>query len=282
MGSMTQQDPTLDEELMELADALREHLVWQRACGTTALPQAPPTQEAAMAAALPPAPQAPATATEPRAAAHEGAAVAPVAPRAPRIEVPQDPAARLAKLEQLAAAARACDKCRLHATRTQAVFSRGSPSSELMFVGEGPGADEDAQGVPFVGKAGQLLDKMIKAMGLDPAEVYVCNIVKCRPPENRTPEPDEMAACIPYLHEQIALVAPKAIVALGGTAAKGLLGATEGITRLRGRWRLYRASIPVMPTFHPSYLLRKEDAKRDVWIDLKDVVKTLGRTLPGK
>jgi DNA polymerase len=151
-----------------------------------------------------------------------------------------------------------------------------------MFVGEGPGADEDAQGLPFVGKAGQLLDRMIKAMGFDPAEVYICNIVKCRPPENRTPEPDEMTACIPYLHEQIALVQPKCMVALGGTAAKGLLGTTEGITRLRGRWKLYRASIPVMPTFHPSYLLRKEDAKREVWSDLKEVLKNLGRPLPAK
>jgi DNA polymerase len=149
-------------------------------------------------------------------------------------------------------------------------------------VGEGPGADEDAQGFPFVGKAGQLLDKMIAAMGLGRDEVYVCNIVKCRPPDNRKPEPAEMAACTPYLKEQLELVAPEVIVALGATAVQGLFGTTEGITRMRGRWKLYGGRIPVMPTFHPAYLLRTPAAKREVWDDLQAVLRQMGRTLPAK
>jgi DNA polymerase len=149
-----------------------------------------------------------------------------------------------------------------------------------MFVGEGPGADEDAQGLPFVGKAGQLLDRMIAAMGLDRDEVYVCNVVKCRPPNNRKPDRDEMRACAPYLREQIDLVDPRVIVALGATALEGLLGIGGGITRLRGTWRLYDGRISVMPTFHPAYLLRQPSAKRQVWEDLQAVVGQLGRVLP--
>jgi len=151
-----------------------------------------------------------------------------------------------------------------------------------MIVGEGPGADEDAQGEPFVGAAGQLLDKMISAMGYDRDDFYICNVVKCRPPKNRTPDPTEIAACMPYLHEQIALIEPKVIISMGATALKGLLGVQDGIIRARGKWRLYRASIPVMPTFHPAYLLRQETAKRDVWNDLKEVLKHMGRTVPEK
>src|SRR4029077_3709800 len=132
-----------------------------------------------------------------------------------------------------------CTRCRLHEERTQTVFARGTGSSGLCFIGEGPGADEDAQGYPFVGKAGQLLDRMIAAMGFGRDEVYVCNIVKCRPPKNRKPEPDEMASCRPYLVRQLELIEPKVIVALGATAVEGLLGVSGGITRLRGNWRLY-------------------------------------------
>lgn len=173
----------------------------------------------------------------------------------------------------------ACTACRLHEARTQTVFARGTGSSGLLFVGEGPGADEDAQGLPFVGAAGQLLDKMIAAMGMTRDEVYVCNIVKCRPPKNRKPEPDEMNACRGYVDRQIELIAPQVIVALGATAVQGLLGTTEGITRLRGRWKLYRG-IAVMPTFHPAYLLRTPSAKRQVWTDLQAVLHHMGRPLP--
>ena len=154
-------------------------------------------------------------------------------------------------------------------------------------MGEAPGADEDAQGIPFVGRAGQLLDKMIQAMGLSPAtEVYVCNIIKCRPPGNRRPEPEEIATCIPYLHEQLAEVDPRAIVAMGNTAVAALLGTTLGISKVRGAWKLYRGKIPVMPTYHPSYLLRpgpaQAEAKRQAWEDLQTVMKELGLTKPPK
>jgi DNA polymerase len=173
-----------------------------------------------------------------------------------------------------------CTRCALHAKRTQTVFARGNGSSGLCFVGEGPGADEDAQGFPFVGPAGQLLDRMIAAMGLLRDEVYVCNIVKCRPPNNRKPEPEEMAACMPYLEQQIDWLEPQVIVALGATAVQGLLGTSEGIMRLRGKWKLFKGRIAVMPTFHPAYLLRTPAAKREVWDDLQAVLRQMGRPIP--
>ena len=167
------------------------------------------------------------------------------------------------------------------------MFSRGNPEAKLCFVGEAPGADEDAQGLPFVGRAGQLLDKMIGAMGLDPVkDVYVCNIIKCRPPENRKPEPIEIETCIPYLHEQLAAVEPKVIVALGNTAVAALLNTKLGITKVRGQWKLYRGKVPVMPTYHPSYLLRASpqqgEAKKQAWDDLQAVMKDLGLPLKAK
>ncbi len=156
-----------------------------------------------------------------------------------------------------------------------------------MFIGEAPGADEDATGLPFVGKAGQLLDKMIAAMGLDPErDVYVCNIVKCRPPENRRPTPEEMSSCFPYVNEQIDLVSPKVIVAMGNTAVAAMLDTKMGITRLRGQWKLYRGRVPMMPTYHPSYLLRpgpqQLESKRQAWDDLQAVMKELGLERPPK
>lgn len=161
------------------------------------------------------------------------------------------------------------------------MFARGNPEAALCFVGEAPGAEEDAQGLPFVGRAGQLLDRMIVAMGLAPErDVYICNILKCRPPDNRRPEPIETATCIPYLHEQLSLVRPRAIVALGNTAVAALLDTSLGITKLRGQWKLYRGQTLVMPTYHPSYLLRPSpqqvEAKRQVWADLQLVMKELG------
>jgi uracil-DNA glycosylase len=170
----------------------------------------------------------------------------------------------------------------LHEKRRQTVFSRGDPFAELAFVGEGPGAEEDAQGAPFVGPAGLLLDRMIAAMGYHRDAVYVANIVKCRPPNNRKPEPEEMASCMPYLVQQLGMVKPKVIVALGATAVQGLCGTTEGITRMRGKWKLYKGSIPIMPTFHPAYLLRTPSAKREVWADLQEVMKHLGRPAPSR
>lgn len=187
------------------------------------------------------------------------------------------PDERRRTLSVLAADVVGCTRCVLHEARNKTVFARGNPDAELCFVGEGPGADEDAEGLPFVGKAGQLLDRMIAAMGYAVDDVYICNVVKCRPPGNRKPEPDEMTACLPYLHEQLATVSPKVIVALGATAAHGLFGAPTSITRARGQWKLYRSKIPVMPTFHPAYLLRQPEAKREVWQDLQAVMERLGK-----
>lgn len=196
----------------------------------------------------------------------------------PSLERPE----RSARLSSLSETVASCTRCPLAEHRTQTVFSRGDPMAELCFVGEGPGQSEDEQGEPFVGAAGQLLDTMIGAMGYARDEVYICNIVKCRPPNNRTPTDAEMAACTPFVTEQLELVQPKAIVALGATALRGLLGPGEGITKARGKWKLYRGSIPVMPTFHPSYVLRMgtKEVKSMVWSDLKQVLAQLGRKPP--
>jgi DNA polymerase len=172
-----------------------------------------------------------------------------------------------------------CTRCKLGPGRTKLVFGVGSPRAELMFVGEGPGADEDRQGEPFVGRAGQLLTKMIEAMGYRREEVYIANVVKCRPPENRNPEPDEMDACEPFLRRQIAAVRPRVIVALGKTAVQALLRDPTPISRLRGRWARYEG-VPLMPTFHPAYLLRSPDEKKKAWEDLQLVMKELGKAAP--
>ncbi|HEX6851560.1 MAG TPA: uracil-DNA glycosylase [Candidatus Polarisedimenticolaceae bacterium] len=163
-----------------------------------------------------------------------------------------------------------CTRCKLCVGRKNLVFGVGDPRAGLMFVGEGPGADEDAKGEPFVGRAGQKLNEMIRAIGLSREQVYIANVVKCRPPDNRTPEPDEVATCSPFLFRQIEAIAPKVIVALGAPAAKTLLGTKVGITQLRGNWGSFRG-IPVMPTFHPAYLLRAYtvENRRLVFEDLK-------------
>jgi DNA polymerase len=164
-----------------------------------------------------------------------------------------------------------CKRCKLHTLgRKQVVFGVGSPNAELMFVGEGPGADEDQQGEPFVGKAGQLLTKIIEAIGRQREQVYIANVIKCRPPGNRNPEPDEVEECEPFLFRQIDAIKPKVIVALGKFAAQSLLRTTEPITRLRGRQYNYRGAV-LIPTFHPAYLLRNPGSKREVWEDMKKV-----------
>jgi DNA polymerase len=188
-----------------------------------------------------------------------------------------DAAAELAPIE---ARAKVCVKCsELSRCRHSVVFGVGNPRAELMFVGEAPGADEDAQGEPFVGRAGQLLTKIITAMGLKRNEVYITNVLKCRPPQNRTPLPDEVTNCLPYLLSQIELIQPKVIVALGATAVRALLDVQLGITKMRGHWYTFR-DIPIMPTFHPAYLLRNPPVKKEVWQDMQEVVKKLGRELP--
>jgi DNA polymerase len=174
-------------------------------------------------------------------------------------------------LESIREALGDCRRCKLSEARTQIVFGDGNPNADLMFVGEGPGAEEDRRGLPFVGRAGELLTAMIeKGLGISRSEVYICNIVKCRPPQNRTPLPDEARTCSPFLDGQIAAVRPKAIVALGKPAASLLLGREVAITRIRGTWQEYRG-IPVMPTLHPAYVLRQytPENRRAVWEDLK-------------
>jgi uracil-DNA glycosylase len=172
-----------------------------------------------------------------------------------------------------------CKRCGLHEGRNKLVFGVGNPKSPLVFVGEGPGADEDAQGIPFVGRAGQLLTQMIEntakkeGIPLKRDDVYICNVVKCRPPANRTPEPDEMEICGQFLFRQLMAIRPKALCALGGTAARALTGHKEGVTKMRGKWFQWR-DMPVMVTYHPSFLLRayNQDAKREAWEDLKKLL----------
>jgi uracil-DNA glycosylase len=208
----------------------------------------------------------------------------------PKSETAASSPGKAAAFAELQKRALSCVKCpHLASSRKNVVFGVGNIDAQLMFVGEAPGADEDAQGEPFVGAAGQLLTKIIAATGLSRADVYIANILKCRPDTpgqssgNRKPTPEEMATCIPYLHEQIDLIQPKVIVALGATAVEGLLGKTVGITKLRGNWQTYRGT-PLMPTFHPSYLLRNQamSEKRKVWEDMLAVMEKLGMKISEK
>jgi DNA polymerase len=203
---------------------------------------------------------------------------------APATAPPLNREAKAAAFAKLRERALACVKCsHLAASRKNVVFGVGSIDAELMFVGEAPGADEDVQAEPFVGKAGQLLTRVIETMGLRRGDVYIANILKCRPDTpgqtagNRKPTTEEMQTCISYLHEQIDLIRPKVIVALGGTAVEGLLGKTIGIMKLRGNWKTYRG-IPLMPTYHPAYLLRNQalSEKRKIWEDMLQVMEKLG------
>lgn len=301
-GQPEDQDGELIDDLSEVVREFRAYLEWQQVVGGTGIPRDPrPVQafqstiEAAASVAAPVAfPTPPSGASAPSASVPPPRSVA-VAPSPAQVisapsAVPDDPSppnprrllVQNCNMDQLQAIAQDCTACELHRTRKQVVFSRGTGTSGLCFVGEGPGADEDEQGYPFVGAAGQLLDRMITAMGFGRDEVYVCNIVKCRPPNNRKPSDEEMQLCRPFVERQLALLKPQVIVALGATAVAGLLGETRGITKIRGTFRLYEGRIAVMPTFHPAYLLRNPAAKREVWSDLQQVVQHMGRTLPGK
>jgi len=206
------------------------------------------------------------------------------------LHAPRSDATRTQAMAELRERALQCVKCpHLASSRKNVVFGVGSIDAEIMFVGEAPGADEDQQGEPFVGKAGQLLTRIIETMGLKRDQVYIANILKCRPDTpgqsagNRKPTPEEMQTCIPYLHAQIDLIKPKVLVALGATAVEGLLGRTEGITRLRGNWKTYR-NIPLMPTYHPAYLLRNQamSEKRRVWEDMLQVMEKAGMPISEK
>ena len=204
----------------------------------------------------------------------------PETPAAPPPIPPEKPTAPVT-LPTIASEIAACTRCSLHATRTQTVPGQGAAQPEIMFIGEAPGADEDAQGLAFVGKAGQLLTKMIEAMGYARDEVFIGNILKCRPPGNRAPLPEEMDTCLPFLKQQIGMLKPKVIVALGATATRGLLNVSTGISKLRGQWHTFEGT-PLMPTFHPAYLLRDPSKKREVWVDLQEVLRHLGRTPPAR
>ena len=196
--------------------------------------------------------------------------------RAPEAETPH-----FTSIDDVAIAVAACTKCGLSAARTQTVPGVGnSAHPDILFIGEGPGQEEDARGEPFVGAAGQLLTKMIEAMGFERKDVFIANVVKCRPPGNRVPETGEIEACMPWLRNQIEIIKPKCIVALGATALKGLMdNPRASITKDRGVWQKF-GSIPMMPTFHPAYLLRFEPAKKSTWEDLKKVLVFLGKTPP--
>lgn len=240
----------IHKEFAEIVSDVRAHLEYQSALGASVVPVA-----AAEPASPPPA--------------------APVP--APKKEETALPALDLAAVrEELGD----CVRCRLHAGRKTIVFGEGNPRAAIMFVGEGPGFEEDQQGRPFVGEAGQLLTKIIEGgMGVKRADVYICNIVKCRPPENRNPEPDEVEACIGFLKQQIAAIDPKVIVTLGNVPTQSLLNTKQGITKLRGTWQSY-GGIPVMPTFHPAYLLRSPGEKKKVWEDIQKVMGRLGMPVP--
>ncbi len=256
----------------------------QRARPSTApAPAAPPRNTAAAQSRPHPIPAYTPAAATPELFAHD-----PTLPPVCTHELPRAAAATaLAQLD--AGHVCGCKKCRLHAGRTQTVFGVGNPRPELVFVGEGPGADEDAQGEPFVGRAGQLLTRMIAAMTLTREQVYICNVVKCRPPENRTPSDDEMATCSPYLFRQLAILRPRIIVALGRPATQTLLVTKLAITKLRGQFydfpppALAHLGLPpakLLPTYHPAYLLRNPASKSEAWEDLQQVMHFLGLKAP--
>ncbi len=202
-------------------------------------------------------------------------------PAPPEITAVVPAAGRAAALQQLRDEIGDCTRCPLHAGRNQLVFGDGSPTARLMFVGEGPGADEDAQGIPFVGRAGQLLNNMIAAMGLKREEVYIANVIKCRPPGNRVPAPEEGATCTPFLFRQIDIIRPQVLVALGATAATWLLGSRQPLAGLRGRVHSVRGA-QLIVTYHPAYLLRDPRQKKEAWADLQIAMRELGLKPPGR
>lgn len=279
---------TLDNH--ELRGAVSRLLETDQLLGIDAAPLTPPAVRPPAASPPRPTPPPPAAArpTGP-AAGNAPARRNTIDPRHVQAVSPDELAAREQALRLLdEQQVKSCTKCGLSCTRTKTVFGQGHAAPRLVFVGEAPGADEDAQGLAFVGRAGQLLTQMIEAMGLIRSEVFICNILKCRPPDNRTPAPDEISACWPYLDEQLRILAPEVIVALGKPASQTLLRTSVPIGQLRGQWSDYYTSgspmvgapTPLMPTFHPAYLLRSPAEKGKAWSDLKLVMQRLGLPLP--
>ena len=239
------------------------------------LPAAAPSQAYAMAAGGAPR-RAPAPSAVPGHKQSIAAPTAPLIPASPGMSL-FDAAERIEgdTLPRIREDIGDCTRCKLHKARTNIVFGVGNPKAELVFVGEGPGHDEDIQGEPFVGRAGKLLTQMIEAMSLRREDVYICNVVKCRPPENRLPERDEIATCSPYLLRQLDAIRPKVVCCLGACAAQTLLQTTQGISRFRGEWMDFRGT-KLIATYHPAYLLRNPPAKSEVWKDLQKVMAVLG------
>lgn len=272
--------------LRDLVAGLRQHLQWLRDGGVQGVPlPARPVPPASIAPPRPPVRRAPppaappsASPPPPRAAAVSSAprpAPSPIAPEVRHADLPDPlPLHGQQGLDRIRDILGDCRRCKLCQGRSTLVFGQGAPEPPVLFVGEGPGAEEDRTGLAFVGAAGELLTRMIAAMGLSREQVYICNVVKCRPPGNRTPDPDEIGTCAPFLRAQVQALRPKIIVALGRTPAQYLLRTAAPITRIRGTFGSWEG-IPVMPTFHPAYLLRTPSAKRQVWEDLKRVMAEL-------
>lgn len=260
-------------EMLDIVSQVRTHLEYQTALGvreiavpsSVAPPPPPPAHTAAKIDSNPAKPF----------FSNEGEVIK-AAPLTARVDERGTPSIHPATLSLICEELGECVRCKLHKGRKTIVFGEGNAEAKLVFVGEGPGFEEDQQGRPFVGEAGQLLtDIIVKGMKLRREEVYICNVVKCRPPGNRNPEPDEIAACEPFLRKQLQALKPRVIVTLGNVPTHTLLNTKEGITRLRGKWQTYEG-VPLMPTFHPAYLLRNPKDKALVWDDIKQVMVKLG------
>jgi len=260
----------IQKELLDIVTQVRTHLEYQKALGVTVVES--PAVPAPAASVVPQSVIKPIKASEPVPQKPEKKEVVAIA------QAPRHLSGTLAAVrEELGE----CTRCKLSKGRNAIVFGEGSPEAKLVFIGEGPGKEEDQQGRPFVGAAGQLLtDIIVKGMQLKREDVYICNIVKCRPPENRNPEPDEIEACEPFLIKQLQAIRPQFIVALGNVAVKTLLKTKTGITSLRGTWQTYQG-IPLMPTFHPAYLLRTPGDKKLVWEDIKKVMAEMEKIKKG-
>jgi DNA polymerase len=264
--------PDFRKELLDIVSDIRVHLEYQRALGVRTIAVAPPRPDRD--------PSRPADLSSQQQVS--AAALASPVPATPRAPAMVSTARQPETLEAIRQEIGDCTRCKLHRGRKTIVFGEGNAKAAVLFVGEGPGFEEDQQGRPFVGAAGQLLTDIIeKGMRLRREDVYICNIVKCRPPGNRNPEPDEVEACIGFVKQQIRAIGPKVIVTLGNVPTQNLLNTKQGITKMRGVWQEYEG-IPVMPTFHPSYLLRSPGEKKWVWVDIQNVLRKLGMAIPSK
>ena len=263
----------IQKEFLDILADVRAHLEYQRALGVKSIETGTSDIQAPIVR--------PAAASVQKEEAAVATAAPPAAKETAKIMTATQ-AGQPVTLEAIREEIGDCTRCKLHKGRTNIVFGEGDPKAVIVFVGEGPGSEEDQQGRPFVGEAGQLLTDIIeKGMKIKRAEVYICNIVKCRPPGNRNPEPDEVETCIGFVKQQIRAINPKVIVTLGNVPTQNLLNTKQGITKLRGTWQTYEG-IPVMPTFHPAYLLRSPGEKKKVWEDIQLVMAKLGMTIPEK